>query len=136
MKDVTEPHTLNRRQALASTIPDQSRDDELLPQAFEVRTGRNPFFDRTASAQMSGTTDGDKAQETKPWGDASRSLANQIEAGSKECMSCRIVGSGTFAGVGIYALMQARASAPGTPGQKRIIGGLGVGACTIDFVET
>ncbi|KAF5351724.1 hypothetical protein D9756_007464 [Leucocoprinus leucothites] len=75
---------------------------------------------------MSNVTNDDKSQETKPWGDASRSLANQIEAGSKECLSCRIVGTGTFAGVGIYALLQARASAPGTPAQKRIIGGLGV----------
>jgi len=31
--------------------------------------------------------------------------------------------------VGIYALMQARATAPGTPAQKRLIGGLGVGVC-------
>jgi len=70
----------------------------------------------------------DKSQETKAQG-ASGSLMNQIEAGNKDCSSCRIVGSGTFAGVGIYALMQARATAPGTPAQKRIIGGLGVGVC-------
>lgn len=73
------------------------------------------------------TTNDDNPQETKPWGDASRSLVNQIEAGSKDCLSCRIVGSATFAGVGVYALRQSRASAPGTPAQKRIIGGLGVG---------
>ncbi|KAF9453923.1 hypothetical protein P691DRAFT_522620 [Macrolepiota fuliginosa MF-IS2] len=75
---------------------------------------------------MSNATNDDKIQQTKPWGDASRSLVNQIEAGSKDCMSCRIVGSGTFAGVGIYALTKSRAAAPGTPGQKRIIGGLGI----------
>ncbi|KAF7782404.1 hypothetical protein Agabi119p4_1780 [Agaricus bisporus var. burnettii] len=45
--------------------------------------------------------------------------------GSKECMSCRIIGSATFAGVGIYALLQTRRSAPGSFAQKRIIGGLG-----------
>lgn len=72
-------------------------------------------------------TNDDKSQETKPWGDASRSLVDQIEVGSKDCLSCRIVGSATFAGVGIYALLQSRASAPGTFAQKRIIGGLGVG---------
>lgn len=77
---------------------------------------------------MSNATNDDKNQQVKPWGDASRSLVDQIDAGSKECMSCRIVGSATFAGVGIYALLQSRASAPGTPAQKRIIGGLGVGA--------
>jgi hypothetical protein len=80
---------------------------------------------------MSNTTNADKTQEVKPWGDASRSLVNQIEAGSKECLSCRIIGSATFAGVGLYALRQSRASAPGTPAQKRIIGGLGVGAYNI-----
>lgn len=47
--------------------------------------------------------------------------------GSKECMSCRIIGSATFAGVGIYALLQTRRSAPGSFAQKRIIGGLGAG---------
>lgn len=73
------------------------------------------------------TTDIDKNQETKVWGDVNRSLVNQIEAGNENCLSCRIIGSGTFAGVGIYALMQARATAAGTPAQKKIIGGLGVG---------
>lgn len=83
---------------------------------------------------MSNTTDNNnKDQQDKPWGDASRSLVDQIEAGSKECTSCRIVGSATFAGVGIYALMQARASAPGTPAQKRIIGGLGIGTPYLKF---
>jgi len=72
---------------------------------------------------MSNTTDTDKSQETKAQG-PSGNLVNQ-----KDCSSCRIVGCGAFAGVGIYALMQARATAPGTPAQKRIIGGLGVGVC-------
>ncbi|KXN90139.1 hypothetical protein AN958_04629 [Leucoagaricus sp. SymC.cos] len=90
---------------------------------------------------MSNATD-EKTQETKPWGDASRNLATQIEAGSKDCLSCRIVGSATFAGVGIYALLQSRAAAPGTPAQKRIIGGLGVGVLcaygtiTVEFILT
>jgi len=80
------------------------------------------------SYSMSNTTDTDKSQETKAQG-SSGSLVNQIETGNKDCLSCRIVGCGAFAGVGIYALMQARATAPGTPAQKRIIGGLGVGVC-------
>ncbi|KAK0486049.1 hypothetical protein IW261DRAFT_1453477 [Armillaria novae-zelandiae] len=44
----------------------------------------------------------------------------------KDCLSCRIIGTGTLTGVGGYALMQSRATAPGTPGQKRIMAGLGV----------
>jgi len=79
---------------------------------------------------MSNTTDIDKSQETEVQG-VSSSLVNQIEAGNNDCLSCRIVGCGTFAGVGIYALMQARATAPGSPAQKRIIGGLGVGVCYV-----
>jgi hypothetical protein len=56
-----------------------------------------------------------------------RSLAMPVDVGRKECLSCRIVGSATFAGVGIYALAQTRRSAPGSLAQKRIVGGLGVG---------
>ncbi|RDB25244.1 hypothetical protein Hypma_008014 [Hypsizygus marmoreus] len=43
-----------------------------------------------------------------------------------DCLSCRIVGTGTLGGVGSYAIYQSRAAAPGTPGQKRIVAGLGV----------
>ncbi|KAK0504516.1 hypothetical protein EDD18DRAFT_302643 [Armillaria luteobubalina] len=45
----------------------------------------------------------------------------------KDCLSCRIIGTGTLTGVGGYALMQSKATAPGTPVQKRIMAGLGVG---------
>lgn len=56
-------------------------------------------------------------------------LAEHVNAhqSPKECISCRIVGTATFAGVGTYALYQSRAAAPGTPTQKRLVGGLGVG---------
>ncbi|KAH0589214.1 hypothetical protein H2248_004977 [Termitomyces sp. 'cryptogamus'] len=43
----------------------------------------------------------------------------------KDCLSCRIIGTGTLAGVGSYAFWQARAAAPGSPWQKRIMAGLG-----------
>lgn len=66
-----------------------------------------------------------------PYGSANRSLVEHIDAmpapGGKDCLSCRIVGSGTFAGVGTYALWQSRAAAPGSLGQKRIVAGLGIG---------
>lgn len=54
----------------------------------------------------------------------------QQSVGSKrynDCLSCRIVGTGTLAGVGSYAIWQSRAAAPGGPAQKRIVAGLGVG---------
>ena len=46
---------------------------------------------------------------------------------SKECLSCRIIGTGALGGVGSYALWQSRAAAPGSIGQKRVVAGLGVG---------
>jgi hypothetical protein len=52
---------------------------------------------------------------------------DQLAVRSRECMSCRIIGSATFAGVGIYALLQTRRAAPGSFAQKRLIGGLGIG---------
>lgn len=57
-------------------------------------------------------------------------LVQQVEtapARKQDCLSCRIVGTGTFATVGTYALWQSRAAAPGGPGQKKIVAGLGVG---------
>jgi hypothetical protein len=62
------------------------------------------------------------------YGTADRSLVEHVDDLTRDCLGCRIVGSGTFAAVGSYALWQARAAAPGSPGQKRIIAGLGVGA--------
>jgi hypothetical protein len=55
-------------------------------------------------------------------------MSNQ-QPGSKyeDCPSCRIVGSATLATVGTYALWQSRASAPGSPGQRRVVAGLGLG---------
>ncbi|KAF9484509.1 hypothetical protein BDN70DRAFT_771216, partial [Pholiota conissans] len=44
----------------------------------------------------------------------------------KECLSCRIMGTGVLAGTGSYAIWQCRASAPGSPGQKKIVAGLGI----------
>ncbi|KAF9467349.1 hypothetical protein BDZ94DRAFT_1305429 [Collybia nuda] len=49
-----------------------------------------------------------------------------VPARKQDCLSCRIVGTGTFATVGTYALWQSRAAAPGSPGQKKIVAGLGV----------
>lgn len=45
----------------------------------------------------------------------------------KECLSCRLIGTGALGGVGSYALWQSRATAPGSLGQKRVVAGLGVG---------
>jgi len=49
-----------------------------------------------------------------------------IRPGAQECISCRVVGTGAFAGTGAYAIWLSRAAAPGTPGQKKILAGLGI----------
>lgn len=56
-------------------------------------------------------------------------LVTQINEASnpRECLSCRIMGTGVMAGTGSYAIWHARAAAPGSPGQKKIIAGLGLG---------
>lgn len=76
------------------------------------------------------TTNEDSPKPVRP----SQSLTEHIHAmpGSKDCLSCRIVGTGTFAGVGTYALYQARPAALGSPMQKRLVAGLGV--CTLDSI--
>ncbi|KAF7323660.1 hypothetical protein MKEN_00586700 [Mycena kentingensis (nom. inval.)] len=43
-----------------------------------------------------------------------------------ECLACRITGTATFTGIGLYALWQSRAAAPGGRASKRLIAGLGV----------
>ncbi|KAK7689920.1 hypothetical protein QCA50_006559 [Cerrena zonata] len=53
-----------------------------------------------------------------------RSLAAQRKA--EDCLACRVIGTGALAGVGIYALNQSRAHAPGSLIGKRIMAGLGV----------
>ncbi|KAH6914213.1 hypothetical protein BKA70DRAFT_1558206 [Coprinopsis sp. MPI-PUGE-AT-0042] len=46
---------------------------------------------------------------------------------AKDCLTCRVVGTGTFLGVGGYALWQSRSVAPGTPMQKRFLALMGIG---------
>ena len=59
-------------------------------------------------------------------------LVEQIETKPHptECLSCRITGSAAMAGTGAYAIWQTRAAAPGSPAQKRIVAGLGLGEYT------
>ena len=45
-----------------------------------------------------------------------------------ECFTCRVIGSGALAAVGVYALSAARPSAPGTALGKRVVAGIGVGS--------
>ena len=58
-----------------------------------------------------------------------RNLVEQINAipSTKDCLSCRIIGTGALGGTGAYAIWQARRAAPGSMGQKRILAGLGLG---------
>lgn len=57
----------------------------------------------------------------------SRTIMSDHQRSSEDCPSCRMVGSATFATVGTYALWQSRAAAPGSPSQRRIVAGLGLG---------
>ncbi|KAF7331099.1 hypothetical protein MVEN_02450200 [Mycena venus] len=38
-----------------------------------------------------------------------------------ECLACRITGTATFTGLGIYALWMSREAAPGSRGSKRFV---------------
>ena len=44
----------------------------------------------------------------------------------QECLTCRIIGTGALAGVGIYALQLARPAQPGPPAVKRVYTGIGI----------
>ncbi|KAI8972425.1 hypothetical protein BD414DRAFT_218723 [Trametes punicea] len=44
----------------------------------------------------------------------------------KDCLACRIIGTVALGGVGIYALNQSRAHAPGSVLGKRIMAGVGI----------
>ncbi|TFL07746.1 hypothetical protein BDV98DRAFT_600012 [Pterulicium gracile] len=46
---------------------------------------------------------------------------------NRDCLSCRLVGSGTLGGVGLYALYQTRPAAPGSAAGKRLVGVVGFG---------
>ncbi|EIM82501.1 uncharacterized protein STEHIDRAFT_29839, partial [Stereum hirsutum FP-91666 SS1] len=43
----------------------------------------------------------------------------------QDCMSCRIIGTGALAGVGIAALNKSRAHQPGSLMGKRLMAGMG-----------
>lgn len=38
-----------------------------------------------------------------------------------ECLTCRVTGTATFTGLGIYALWMSRTAAPGSPASKKIV---------------
>lgn len=61
--------------------------------------------------------------------DTQASPAQQIRQEKKyqDCLACRVIGTGALGGVGVYALNQSRAHAPGSPIGKRIMAGVGVG---------
>ncbi|KAJ7499855.1 hypothetical protein FB451DRAFT_1385523 [Mycena latifolia] len=42
-----------------------------------------------------------------------------------ECFACRVTGTATFTGLGIYALWMSRAAAPGSPGSKKFVAAFG-----------
>ncbi|KAJ6544304.1 hypothetical protein B0H19DRAFT_299136 [Mycena capillaripes] len=42
-------------------------------------------------------------------------------AETRDCLACRITGTATFTGVGIYALWMSREAAPGSRGSKKLV---------------
>ncbi|KAF8972903.1 hypothetical protein BDZ97DRAFT_1778276 [Flammula alnicola] len=66
--------------------------------------------------------------------DNSRPESIDARPNSKECLSCRIMGTGVLAGTGSYAIWQSRAAAPGSPGQKKIVAGLGLGTLELYLI--
>ena len=62
--------------------------------------------------------------------DVPKSLEN-VRQNPKDCLACRVIGTAALGGVGIYALNQSRAHAPGSIAGKRVMAGLGV--CTYDM---
>ncbi|KAI0753214.1 hypothetical protein C8Q80DRAFT_1150817 [Daedaleopsis nitida] len=59
--------------------------------------------------------------------DSSQRVGPQAASGRpQECLTCRIIGTAALGGVGVYALNQSRAHAPGSVVGKRILAGVGV----------
>ena len=54
------------------------------------------------------------------------SISEAVDVSSKDCLSCRIMGTGLMAGTGSYAIWQSRAAAPGSA-QKKVVASLGLG---------
>ncbi|KAJ7165637.1 hypothetical protein C8R43DRAFT_878452 [Mycena crocata] len=50
-----------------------------------------------------------------------------------DCLACRITGTATFTGLGIYALWMSREAAPGSRGSKRFVAVFGAGMSFIVF---
>ncbi|KAJ7039411.1 hypothetical protein C8F04DRAFT_901824, partial [Mycena alexandri] len=44
-----------------------------------------------------------------------------------DCLACRITGTATFTGLGIYALWMSREAAPGGRGSKKLLAVFGAG---------
>lgn len=60
-----------------------------------------------------------------------------IDNSPRDCLSCRIIGTGALGITGIYALNQARPNYPGSPLGKRLLGVTGIGVYSISlYVQT
>ncbi|KAI0768287.1 hypothetical protein BD413DRAFT_134165 [Trametes elegans] len=49
-----------------------------------------------------------------------------LQRNPKDCLACRVIGTAALGGLGVYALNQSRAHAPGSVVGKRLMGGVGV----------
>ncbi|KAJ7740591.1 hypothetical protein B0H16DRAFT_1424154 [Mycena metata] len=51
----------------------------------------------------------------------------ETRASGTDCLACRISGTATFTGLGIYALWMSREAAPGGRGSKKLLAVFGAG---------
>ncbi|KAF8875802.1 hypothetical protein CPB84DRAFT_1715272 [Gymnopilus junonius] len=56
----------------------------------------------------------------------STNASQALSSPPRECLSCRIMGTGILAGTGSYAIWQSRAAATGTPLQKKMVATVGL----------
>ncbi|KAI0800081.1 hypothetical protein C8Q74DRAFT_1313877 [Fomes fomentarius] len=52
--------------------------------------------------------------------------SSTLASAPQDCLACRVIGTVALGGVGVYALNQSRAHAPGSVVGKRLMAGVGV----------
>ncbi|KAI0788231.1 hypothetical protein C8Q74DRAFT_1328775, partial [Fomes fomentarius] len=65
-------------------------------------------------------------------GPTKRTESPALASAPQDCLACRVIGTVALGGVGMYALNQSRAHAPGSVVGKRIMAGVGV--CEAGFL--
>ena len=80
---------------------------------------------------MSGPPRASKSPLSTPSPDPPTWSPSDKEWEYKDCISCRVVGTGALGLTGLYALRMARPRAPGSAFGKMMMAGIGVGESTL-----